>query len=178
MQRVLEQAELLFDRERCDKAVDQLAVRISVALYERNPILVCVMNGGVVLTADLLSRLHFPLELDYVHATRYGNTTSGASVEWRGSPQVDCKDRAVLIVDDILDEGITLAAVVGRYRDAGAATVYSAVMLRKQLTWPRSMDADFVALECPDRYVFGRGMDYRGYWRNLAAIYALREAAA
>ncbi|NJN50978.1 MAG: hypoxanthine-guanine phosphoribosyltransferase [Gammaproteobacteria bacterium] len=176
MQQVLADAELLFHRRDIDHAVDQLAVRISVEFYERNPLVVCVMNGGVSLTADLLHRLHFPLQFDYVHATRYRNSTEGAAVEWLREPSVDCRGRAVLIVDDILDEGVTLAAVVQRFREQGASSVKCAVLLRKQLARPPQVTADFVALECPDRYVFGRGMDYQGYWRNLSDIYALKAA--
>jgi hypoxanthine phosphoribosyltransferase len=175
IRQALDDAELLFDCEAIDYAVDQLAVRLSVALYESNPILLCVMNGGVSLTGDLLRRLHFPLQLDFVHATRYANSTTGREIEWHTKPQLECQGRTVLVVDDILDEGVTLAAIVDDVRARGAAHVKTAVLVRKRIPRVQSIDADFVALECPDRYVFGRGMDYLGYWRNLADIYALPE---
>ncbi len=178
MERVLSRAHLLFDAEQVDRAVDQLSVRISVALHECNPILVCVMNGGVSLMGDLLRRLHFPLEVDYVHATRYANSTSGNVVSWLAEPHLACADREVLIVDDILDEGITLEAVVRRFRAQGASAVYTAVLLDKDIGRARPIAADFAAMPCPDRYVFGRGMDYQGYWRNLRAVYALDETEA
>ncbi len=176
MWRVLNDAERLFDRETIDRAVDQLAVRVSVQLYERNPLLMCVMKGGVSLTGDLLRRLHFPLELDFLHATRYADTTHGGELIWRVEPSAECRGRDVLVVDDILDGGTTLAAVRDRLHDLGARNVLTAVLVRKRLARTRPIDADFVAVECPDRYIFGRGMDYQGYWRNLAEIYAVKES--
>ena len=124
-----------------------------------------------------MSRLEFPVELDYVHATRYRGDVRGRTLEWLAHPSSDFKGRSVLIVDDILDEGITLAAIVAHCRELGAREICCAVLVDKQLGRPRALArADFTGLTVEDRYVFGCGMDYRGYFRNLPAIYALKES--
>ncbi len=166
-------AECLFDEVAVERAVDQLAVRLTLRLHDAHPIVMCVMNGGMILTAELLLRLHFPLEVSYVHATRYRDATQGAVLEWRAAPAADVAGRTVLLVDDVLDEGHTLAAVDARLRESGAANVVTAVLVDKQIGRPRPVRVDDAALVCPDRFLFGHGMDYRGHWRNLAGVYAL-----
>jgi hypoxanthine phosphoribosyltransferase len=166
-------ADCLFDGAAVQRAVDQLAVRLAVRLDGSHPIVMCVMNGGVILTAELLLRLHFPLEVSYVHATRYRDATHGSALEWRALPSIDVSGRTVLIVDDVLDEGHTLAAIVDRLTASGAASIVTSVLIDKQIDRPRPVRVDEAALGCPDRYLFGHGMDYRGHWRNLAGIFAL-----
>ena len=166
-------AECLFDATAVERAVDQLAVRLTLRLHDAHPIVMCVMNGGMILTAELLLRLQFPLEVSYVHATRYRDATQGAVLEWRALPAADVAGRTVLLIDDVLDEGHTLAAVDARLRESGAVTVVTAVLVDKQIGRSRPVRVDDAALQCPDRFLFGHGMDYRGHWRNLAGIYAL-----
>ena len=169
----LERSECLFDRETVDRAVDQMAIRITLALHDEWPVIICVMNGGIIVAAELLLRLHFPLEVDYLHVTRYADTTHGGEIEWRAAPSGPVAGRNVLLVDDILDEGKTLAAAVDRLKALGATTVRTAVLVQKTIARPAALVPDFIGLTCPDRYVFGRGMDYRGHWRNLGEIRAL-----
>jgi len=166
-------AECLFDAAAVERAVDRLAVRLTVRLADAHPIVVCVLNGGLPLTAELLLRFHFPLELTYLHATRYRDALQGAGIEWRALPDVSVERRNVLVVDDVLDEGNTLAAVVEHLTAAGARSVRTAVLVDKVIERPRPLAVDDAALQCPDRFLFGHGMDYRGHWRNLAGIYAL-----
>ncbi len=166
-------AECLFDAAAVARAVDQLAVRLAVRLDGTHPIVMCVMNGGLILTAELLLRLHFPLEVAYVHATRYRDATQGATLEWRALPSADVDARTVLLIDDVLDEGHTLAAVVDRLRAGGAAAIVTSVLVDKEVAGPRPVRVDEAAVRCPDQFLFGHGMDYRGHWRNLAGIYAL-----
>jgi hypoxanthine phosphoribosyltransferase len=169
----LERADVLFDAATVNAAVDRLAVRLTVAFAEKNPLLVCVMNGGVVFTGALMLRLIFPLELTYVHVSRYRGSTRGGELTWNARPSVPLAGRHVLFVDDILDRGVTLSALEAWAAEGGAASVTSAVLLDKAVDTPRSLQAEFAALKCPDRYVFGWGMDYEGYWRNLPEIRAL-----
>jgi hypoxanthine phosphoribosyltransferase len=145
---------------------------IAVDLQDKNPIAVCVLLGSVVPFGKLLTRLNFPLHIDYVHATRYRHGLEGKDLHWIAKPVLSAKNRTVLIVDDILDEGTTLAAIESFYHEQGAEKVYKAVLVKKDR--PRAVDiaVDYVGLEVPDRYVFGCGMDYKGYWRNLSGIYA------
>jgi len=109
-----------------------------------------------------------------VHPTRYGQATSGGVLSWRAAPSLALRGRIVLVVDDILDEGTTLAAIQERVRQLGAEACYTAVLAEKMHGRTKAAQADFVALSVPDRFVFGFGMDVRGAWRNLPAIYAMR----
>ncbi len=153
--------------------LDRLATEITDALAECCPVLLAVMHGGVYTAVELSRRLEFPHEFDYVHASRYGNALTGAELTWHVSPRESLRDRHVLVIDDILDKGQTLAAVLDALRGVGVARAYSAVLVEKALETQRPA-ADFVGLAVPDAYVFGCGMDFKGYWRGLPALYATR----
>jgi hypoxanthine phosphoribosyltransferase len=148
-------------------------VRLAIRLDGTDPIVMCVMNGGLILTAELLLRLHFPLEVSYLHATRYDNATTGGDLSWRVLPGPEVAGRTVLLVDDVLDAGHTLAAIVAQLHLLGAQRVITAVLVEKDVVRATPVRLDEAALRCPNRYLFGHGMDYRGHWRNLAGIYAL-----
>jgi hypoxanthine phosphoribosyltransferase len=175
-QQALEQAELLFDPAAVEQAMDRMAERISHDVADSDPVLLCVMNGGLVPTGMLMTRLHFPLRIDYLHATRYRERTTGTDLQWKKRQELDLTGRTVLVVDDILDEGYTLASILEHCREAGAADVRSAVLAYKDHGRGVGIQADYAALRVPDRYVFGYGMDYKGYWRNAPGIYAEGEA--
>jgi len=167
-------AECIYDAAAVQQTLDHMAADISAAMADSLPVVLCVMNGGLIMAGHLLTRLMFPLEIDYLQATRYQGKTAGAEVEWICKPQLSLQGRAVLVVDDILDEGNTLAAVLEYCRQAGASRVCSAVLVTKRHDrLVKGTTADFVGLEVEDRYVFGFGMDYKGYLRNLNGIYAL-----
>ncbi len=169
-------ADLIHSVETVQAAVTRVAGEITEALAEKNPLVLCVMTGGVMFTGQLLTQLPFPLDFDYLHVTRYGHDTQGGKLSWRAAPWTSVKDRTVLVVDDILDEGVTMAAIRESLRQLGAREVLTAVFADKENGKDKPIQADFVALTVPDRYVFGYGMDVRGTWRNLPAIYALTEA--
>jgi hypoxanthine phosphoribosyltransferase len=133
------------------------------------------MGGAVVFAGQLLPLLRMPLDLDYIHATRYGAATSGGGIDWRIRPPAGVRGRAVLVLDDILDGGHTMAAIRDRLLDLGAASFHCAVLAEKVLPGPKPVAADFVGLRIPDRFVFGCGMDAKGFWRNLPEIRAMRE---
>lgn len=174
---ILAAADVIHSVDTVQAAVERVAGEIRAVLAERNPLVLCVMTGGVIFAGQLLPRLEFPLDFDYLHVTRYGHDTQGGKLSWRSAPWTPVKDRTVLVVDDILDEGITLAAVSDSLKRLGAAEVLTAVFADKQNGKNKPVKADFVALPVPDRYVFGFGMDVKGAWRNLPAIYALKEEA-
>lgn len=171
---MFKRSTLLHCEVEVENALDQMALEISDQLREKDPILLCVMNGGLITTGKLATRLDFPLQIDYLHATRYRGETTGADLQWLKHPSLDLKGRVVLVIDDILDEGATLDAIVSYCSDNGAAEVFTAVLTDKQhdrkLT---TLRADFVGLKIPDEYVFGYGLDYKGYFRNAAGIYAI-----
>lgn len=170
---LLTQADCLHSADAVDAAIDRIAQELTAALAEAEPVVMCVMTGGLFFSGQLLGRLAFPLHLDYVHASRYQNNTAGTELSWQAQPKMDLTGRTVLLLDDILDEGITLLAIKERCLALGAKAVLTAVLVEKNLPHAKPMQADFVGLTVPNRYVFGCGMDAYGWWRNLPAIYAL-----
>lgn len=174
-QALLDGAELICDAVQVDAAVTRLAGEITAALGDSYPLLLSVMGGAVVFTGNLLPRLAFPLDFDYLHVTRYGDETRGGALRWISEPRTPMSGRTVLVLDDILDEGITLAAIQRHVMTAGAQRCLTAVFSDKLIGRPKPIKPDFTGLALPDRYVFGYGMDVRGAWRNLPAIYALQE---
>jgi hypoxanthine phosphoribosyltransferase len=175
VRRVLAEADLLHAGPVVEAALDRMAHAITARLGDRCPLLLGVMIGGVVPLGCLLPRLDFPLEVDYLHATRYRGETTGREIHWRVRPSAPLAGRAVLVVDDILDEGVTLTAILEACRAGGAREVYSAVLVEKlHARKPGIRHADFCGLQVEDRYVFGYGMDYRGFLRNARGIYAVK----
>ena len=174
-EKLLAQADLLFPPEQVNAAVNRMAGEISARLRDEFPVVLSVMGGAAVFTGRLLPLLTFPLEFGAIEVTRYNNDTQGREISWRLAPRDNVKDRTVLVVDDILDEGITLAAIRRKLIEMGAGTVYSAVFADKAIGREKPAQADFVGVTVPNRYVFGFGMDAYGLWRNLPAIYALKE---
>jgi hypoxanthine phosphoribosyltransferase len=156
-------------------AIARLAREITARLADSFPLVLCVMRGGVIFTGQLLPQLRFPLELDYVEVTRYGVATRGGELSWRIAPSQAVTGRAVLVLDDILDEGHTLAAIREKLVALGASRVFIAVLSEKDTGQPKPVKADFTGVKLPNRYVFGCGMDVKGAWRNLPEIYALKE---
>jgi hypoxanthine phosphoribosyltransferase len=176
VRRVMLEADCLASPAVVDAAYEQLAVDITERLQYANPLIYTVMNGGLVVAGRLIAKLNFPLETAYLHATRYGHALNGTLLDWRVRPTQDIAGRTVLIIDDILDEGHTLKAICENLRDEGAAEVLTAVLVHKAHTRKAipDMRADFTGLDVEDRFLFGCGMDYKGYWRNAPGIYALK----
>jgi len=174
-QRLLDEADLLCAADEVDRAVHRMAADISAKLADEFPVVLSVMGGAAVFTGRLLPLLAFPLEFGAIEVTRYNNDTQGREISWRLAPRDNVRDRTVLVVDDILDEGITLAAIRQKLVDMGARRVLAAVLADKEIGRPKPAHADFVGVTVPNRYVFGFGMDAYGLWRNLPAIYALKD---
>lgn len=169
---MLQKADRLYAPADVEAALDRMGREIERELAAADPLLVCIMTGGVVPFGKLIPRLQFPFEIDYVHATRYGDKLRGGELHWRVPPSQNPAGRTVLLVDDILDEGETLAAIEARYRAEGARAVYKAVLVVKQRQRSADVAVEFRGLDVPDRYVFGYGMDYKGYLRNAPGIFA------
>ena len=168
------EAECLVSTKQAESALDTMAAAITARHQNNSPLVVCIMNGGLVVTGCLLSRLDFPLEQDYMHVTRYRGDTQGGELNWIVEAQHSLKDRHVLIVDDILDEGYTLAAIVEFCRKAGARSVETAVLVEKLHNRKQGIKADYIGLKMDDRYLFGYGMDYKGFLRNAPGIFAVK----
>ena len=178
IRRAYREADCLATPDQVEAALERMAAEITERLQDKNPLCYTVMNGGLIVAGRLLAKLDFPLETAYLHATRYGHALQGTLLDWRVRPTQDLRGRTVLVIDDILDEGHTLAAIVDHLKSEGAAEVLTAVLVHKQHDRKArpGMRADFSGLDIADRFLFGCGMDYRGYWRNAAGIYALKGA--
>ena len=174
LEHIRARATLLHGPEAVQQALDRMAAEITAAIGDTCPVALCVLTGAIIPAGQLLTRLTFPLEMDYLHATRYRGATVGEQVEWVSEPGISLAGRTVLVIDDILDEGHTLADIQAFCRAAGAARIYSAVLVQKRHDrCSPDASADCVGLAVDDRYVFGFGMDYKGQFRNLNGIYAL-----
>ena len=172
---VLAKSTQLYTAEEVESALDVMAQKIDEQLSETNLVCISVMIGGLIPTGALLKRLHFPMEVDYVHATRYRGDTTGKDLKWIMKPTRNLQDRVVLIIDDILDGGITLSRIVEYVQSQGAKKVYTAVLIQKicQREPGSIQEADFHALKVEDRFIYGYGMDYKEYLRNAPGIYAV-----
>ena len=174
--RFLEQSDLIAGADEIQAAVRRVAGEVSERLGASYPLVLAVMGGAVIFAGQILPLLHFPLDFDYIHVSRYGVETRGAQVDWRVMPPATVRGRAVLVLDDILDGGHTMAAIRDRLVELGAASFHCAVLVEKTLREPKPIRADFVGLSIAERFVFGYGMDAKGYWRNLPEIRAMRES--
>ncbi len=172
---ILLASEEIADAMTVQASLDRLGQEICSVLQDRFPLVLPVMGGAIVFAGQLLPRLDFPLEFDYLHVTRYRGKTQGGAIEWRVLPGQPVSGRTVLVIDDILDEGETLHAVKEKLLEMGAARVHTAVLADKDIARPKPIQADFVGLKVPNRFVFGCGMDAYGLWRNLPEIRALKE---
>ncbi|WP_259638824.1 hypoxanthine-guanine phosphoribosyltransferase, partial [Pseudomonas syringae] len=131
IRQVMREADCLYTEAEVDAAISRVGAQINAELAERNPVVFCVMNGGLIFSGKLLTHLNFPLEASYLHATRYRNETTGGDLFWKAKPEVSFMDRDVLIIDDILDEGHTLGAIIDFCKHAGARAVHTAVLIDK-----------------------------------------------
>jgi hypoxanthine phosphoribosyltransferase len=137
------------------------------------PLVLGVMGGAVVFTGTLLPQLDFPLEFDYIHVSRYGDDDRGGQVVWKVIPRQNVAGRTIVVLDDILDEGETLAHVKQRLLDMGAAEVIIAVFADKDIGRHKPIVADITGLTLPNAFVVGFGMDVYGYWRNLPGLWSI-----
>jgi len=175
IKRVRTEADLLYSEEEVENSIGRMAEQIHEILVDRNPIVLCVLNGGIIPTARLMAKIHFPFNLDSIRASRYQDETPGDKLVWGYKPAISLKGRTVLLVDDVLDEGITLFEINKYCIAEGAEAVYSAVVVDKKLpAHNKPCAVDFVGVETDNRYLFGYGMDYKGYLRNAPGIFAVK----
>lgn len=165
-------SDVVFTESEVNAAIDRMALQLQERITAESVVLLCVMRGGLYLAGQLMGRLPLPARLDYLQANRYQGT-AGHEIVWSKQPELDLNGQTVIVLDDILDEGVTLAAVVQYCRKAGASQVITAVLTEKDNGLQKPLKADVVGLVVPNRYVFGCGMDVYGWWRNLPEIRAL-----
>ena len=172
---LLQDSDLICSSEKIEQSIEALAQQLAERFADDYPIICCVMTGGIVVTGHLLTRLNFPLDVDYIDVSRYGDNDAGGQLTWHVLPRFNLTGRVVILVDDILDEGHTLAQIKAAFLKEGAASVYTVVLAEKALEQSKPVVADFVGLVLPNRFVFGYGMDAYGYWRNLNGIHAIAD---
>jgi len=171
---ILKNSTLIADQREVAKAVDRLAEAVNAYYGDREIILLIVMTGAVMPAAWLASKLKMPIQMDFVHATRYAGQTEGGEIEFRVPPRLNLEGHDVLIIDDIYDIGLTLQMIEGYCESRGARSVNSAVLVRKvhdRETTGRL--PEFIGMEVEDKYIFGCGMDIYEHWRHLDEIRAL-----
>jgi len=153
-----------------------MAKEMNKRLVDSNPVLLCVLLGGIVPLGNLLCRLDFPLEVDYIHVSSYGQKNKQGDLLLKAEPTKDLSGRNVVIVDDILDTGITLKTIVEYCKKKGAEKIYTAVLLDKsKKRKPGGVErANFKAVTISDGFVFGYGLDYSEYLRNAPGIYVVK----
>jgi hypoxanthine phosphoribosyltransferase len=175
---LLADSEVLFTTEEVNAATSRVATQMNRDYADKHPLILSVMGGAVVFSGQLLPQLNFPLDFDIVQVSRYGEKTVGSQLNWRVAPRDNIVGRNVIILDDILDEGITLAAIVDLVKRNGAASVACAVFCVKdygeEINNKKPLKAEYVGISVPNRFIFGYGMDVSGAWRNLPAIYAVK----
>ncbi|MFZ2315555.1 MAG: hypoxanthine-guanine phosphoribosyltransferase [Gammaproteobacteria bacterium] len=173
---VLKDAECLYSYTEVNQALDKMAAEITAKLEHSNPLVLCVMTGALITTGHLVTRLHFPLEIDYIHATRYRGAMRGGDLHWLVEPRQSLEDRTIIVVDDIMDGGLTLAAIIDYCQQYKAKEVYTAVMVSKERKREPGVnfEPDFVGLKTEDKFLFGFGLDYEEYLRNVPGIYAVK----
>lgn len=172
---LIKNAECLYDLTAINKALDKMALEITEKLGHKDPLILCVMTGALIVTGHLVTRLNFNLEIDYIHATRYRGATRGGDLHWLVEPRISLKDRTVLIIDDIMDGGLTLSAIMDYCRQGKAKEIHTAVMVSKNRVREPGVDfePDFVGVRTEDKFLFGFGLDYEERLRNIAGIYAV-----
>ncbi len=176
LQEVYEKATCIYSKAEIESALDRMAHEMSERLGNSDPVFLCILLGGIVPLGNLLPRLDFQLEINYLHVSSYGLKNEIGQLQWKAEPTIDLFGRTVVLVDDILDTGTTLEKAVEYCKAKKAKEVYTAVLLDKRK--PRNpgglAEADFKALTIDDLFVFGYGLDYAEYLRNLPGIYAIK----
>ncbi|MEO8464824.1 MAG: hypoxanthine-guanine phosphoribosyltransferase [Gammaproteobacteria bacterium] len=171
---VRRRARRLYSTAEVMRAIHRMAAEATSRLRHANPVVLAVMHGGAFAAVEMCKRFDFPHEFDYVHVTRYGGGVAPRELAWRVRPSAQLKGRTVLVVDDILDRGHTLRALKQELTRVGVAKQYAAALVVKRVAKAgRRPKVDFAGLPVDDVYVFGCGMDYFGYWRELRALYAI-----
>ena len=171
---LMKNSRVLFSRDEVSAAVQKMADEINGFYGDKPLVVVSVLTGAIIPAAWLVTKLKMPIQMDFVHATRYRGGLYGAELEYRVPPRLNLENKDVLIVDDIFDEGNTLAAIKGSVESRKAHSVKMAALVRKDHDrgLPRDF-IDFVGLDVPDVYVFGCGMDAYEEWRHLDEILVL-----
>jgi hypoxanthine phosphoribosyltransferase len=176
-QDIFSKSQILYTAQELSQKTKAIANAIEAEIDGEIPLFLTVMNGGMFFAAEVMKYIKKPFTADYIHASRYGDTTFGSGhISWYRQPTAEAvKDKTIYVLDDILDEGHTLAEVVRVLTHLGAKQCKLAVLINKDLGKPKPITADFVGHTAPNKYLFGCGMDIYGLYRQLSDIYVYNE---
>lgn len=167
-------SQCIFTLAEIETALGRMTQAIEQDFADKRPVILGVMRGALAMMGYMLPRFRFYAEIDYVHASRYQQALNTKALEWIHEPHISLQGRHVLLLDDILDKGVTLEAIKTKCEALGALSVKIAVLCQKRIDgFEPAIHADYIALEVPDAYVFGYGMDCDSGWRNAPGIYAV-----
>src|SRR3990167_3018756 len=177
VQELKSKGRCLYNKEQINAAIRTIAEKMNAELANQVPVFLCVMNGAVIFMGQLATYLNFPLQINYIHATRYQGEKEGRELFWQAKPTIALQDRVVVIVEDILDSGLTLAAVKHYCESSGAKKIYTAALVDK--IRPREVggiqSCDFIGLSVENKFLYGFGLDYKDFLRNENGIYAVED---
>ncbi|MBA3833787.1 MAG: hypoxanthine phosphoribosyltransferase [Chthoniobacterales bacterium] len=166
---------VLFDEATILRRLDEIAAQISADYQSQELTVIAVLNGSLIFMADLLRRIPLPLKLDCLSVASYrGGTRSSGEVVFKQLALPDVAGRHILILDDILDSGVTLAAISEKLRTEKPLSVKVCVLLRKRKIRLRRVEADYIGFDIEDEFVVGYGLDYMEQYRNLRCVGVLR----
>ena len=170
---LISKSSLIYSNKQISDAISNIADNCNLTLRDEEVTILPVMNGALIFAGQLIPKLNFHCTLDYIHTSRYSNNKGLPTINWIYKPKIDLiKDKVVLVVDDILDEGLTLNDIKKNLIKMGAKQILIAVLFDKKLDKIKPIKADFFGLEVPDVYVYGFGLDFDGIGRNSPHLYA------
>ncbi len=173
IKKLISESSLIYSNEQIGDAITIIADNCNLKLIDKEVTVLPVMNGALIFSGQLIPKLDFHCVLDYIHASRYLNNKGQPTVNWIYKPKLNLiKDKIVLVIDDILDEGVTLNNIKKNLIEMGAKEVLIAVLFDKKRKKIKPIKADFFGLEVPDEYVYGFGLDFKGIGRNIPHLYA------
>ena len=172
---LISNSSLIYSNEEINSAIEDLANNCNSKFINQKITVLPVMKGALIFAGQLVSKLNFCCELDYIHASRYSNNEAQSKLDWKYQPNIDLiKDKVILVLDDILDEGITLNNIKKKLLEMGAKEVLIGVLFDKKINKQKPIKVDFIGLEVPNSYVYGFGLDFKGIGRNIPHLYAYK----
>jgi hypoxanthine phosphoribosyltransferase len=173
IQALISKSSVIYSEIEIKIVIQNIADQVNQTIKTDDLYVLCVMNGALIFAGQLLPRLEKNIQYNYIHATRYASSLTGGPIHWLVKPPIDIEGKTVLILDDILDEGITLREIAATCLAMKAKAIFTAVLFDKEIVKEKSYLPNFIGLKVPNRFVFGYGLDCKGLGRNLPHLYAL-----
>jgi hypoxanthine phosphoribosyltransferase len=156
-------------------SIDKVAQKINSDLSGTNPLFIAILNGSFMFAADLMKRINFPCEISFVKLASYHGTTSTSNVLELIGLNENLNGRNIVIVEDIVDSGLTMTRIIELLKSRGVNKIQIATLLFKPDALKYDLTIDYAVMEIPNDFIVGYGLDYNGYGRNLRDIYTVIE---